>query len=150
MSKAEVIRAQDEETLARCLEIRGEVFTTEKGVPREIEADALDCLGGACDHFLIRCNGADAGALRLAYTKENVARIQRLCILKKFRGLGLGTSALEQIELFCRTHRCTAVELDAKCSAYPFYEKCGYKTASAPFTEAGVLHVKMRKDMPLP
>lgn len=150
MSKAEVIRVQDEETLSRCLKIRGEVFTTEKGVPREIEADALDCLGGACDHFLIRYSDADAGALRLAYTKENVARIQRLCILKKFRGLGLGTSALEQIELFCRTHRCTAVELDAKCSAYPFYEKCGYKTVSAPFTEAGVMHVKMRKDMPLP
>lgn len=150
MSKAEVIRVQDEDTLSRCLKIRGEVFTTEKGVPREIEADGFDCLGGACDHFLIRCNGADAGALRIAYTKENVARIQRLCILKKFRGLGLGTSALEQIELICRTHRCTAVELDAKCSAFPFYEKCGYKTVSAPFTEADVMHVKMRKDMSLP
>lgn len=147
MGKAEVIRAQDEGTLARCLEIRRDVFTTEKGVPREIEADALDCLGGACDHFLIRFNGADAGALRLAYTQENAARIQRLCILKQFRGLGLGKSALEQIELFCRTRRCPAVELDAKCSASPFYEKCGYKTVSAPFTEAGVPHVKMRKEL---
>lgn len=147
MSKAEVIRVQDEETLSRCLKIRGEVFTTEKGVPREIEADAFDCLGGTCDHFLIRFNGADAGAFRLAYTKENTARIQRLCILKKFRGLGLGKSALEQIELFCRTCRCTAIELDPKCSASPFYEKCGYKTVSAPFTEADVMHIKMRKEL---
>lgn len=147
VSKAEVIRVQDEDTLSRCLKIRGEVFTIEKGVPREIEADAFDCLGGACDHFLIRFNGADVGAFRLAYTKENVAQIQRLCIFKKFRGLGLGKSALEQIELFCKKRRCTAVELDAKCSASPFYEKCGCKTVSAPFTEAGVMHVKMRKEL---
>lgn len=31
MSKAEVIRAQDKTMLARCLEIRGNIFTIEKG-----------------------------------------------------------------------------------------------------------------------
>ncbi|MBD5426297.1 MAG: GNAT family N-acetyltransferase [Treponema sp.] len=140
-----LVLAQNADTLARCLRVREEVFTIEKGVPKEIEVDALDCLNGACEHFLIRCDEKDAGALRCTYTPENAARIQRFCVLKKYRGRGLGKTALEQLESYCRSQGCHAVELDAKLSAADFYEKCGYQTVSGTFTEAGVAHVKMRK-----
>lgn len=140
-----LIPAQDADTLARCLRVREAVFTIEKGVPKEIEVDELDCLNGTCDHFLIRCGEKDAGALRCSYTPENAARIQRFCVRKECRGHGIGKAALEQVESYCRNKGCRAVELDAKLSAAPFYEKCGYETVSDTFTEAGVAHVKMRK-----
>lgn len=140
-----LIPAQDADTLARCLRVREAVFTSEKGVPKEIEVDALDCLNGACEHFLIRCDGKDAGALRCSYTPENTARIQRFCVLKECRGRGLGKAALEQVESYCRSRGRRAVELDAKLAAAGFYEKCGYQTVSGTFTEVGVAHVKMRK-----
>ena len=142
-----LVLAQNVDTLARCLRVREEVFTIEKGVPKEIEVDALDCLNGACEHFLIRCDEKDAGALRCTYTPENAARIQRFCVLKEYRGRGIGKAALEQIESYCRSRGCHAVELDAKLSAADFYEKCGYQTVSSPFIEAGVAHVKMRKEL---
>lgn len=141
----ELILAQDADTLARCLRVREAVFTIEKGVPKEIEVDALDCLNETCEHFLIRCGGKDAGALRCSYTPENAAHIQRFCILKECRGRGLGKAALEQVESHCRSRGCRAVELDAKLSAAGFYEKCGYETVFGTFIEAGVEHVKMRK-----
>ncbi|MDE6789410.1 MAG: GNAT family N-acetyltransferase, partial [Ruminococcus sp.] len=103
------------------------------------------CLKEACEHFLIRCDGKDAGALRCSYPPENVARIQRFCVLKECRGRGLGKAALEQVESYCRSRGRRAVELDAKLAAAGFYEKCGYQTASDTFIEAGVAHVKMRK-----
>ncbi|MDE7291600.1 MAG: GNAT family N-acetyltransferase [Treponemataceae bacterium] len=143
----ELVLAQNADTLARCLRVREEVFTIEKGVPKEIEVDALDCLNGACEHFLIRCDGKDAGALRCTYTPKNVARIQRFCVLKKYRGRGLGKTALEQVESYCRSRGCHAVELGAKLSAARFYEKCGYEIVSDTFIEASVTHVKMRKEL---
>lgn len=147
MPRIELILAQDADTLARCLRVREAVFTIEKGVPKEIEVDALDCLNETCEHFLIRCGGEDAGALRCSYTPENAARIQRFCVLKECRGRGLGKAALEQVEHHCRSRGCRAVELDAKLAASPFYEKCGYETVYGNFIEAGVEHVKMRKDL---
>ncbi|MDE6719388.1 MAG: GNAT family N-acetyltransferase [Treponemataceae bacterium] len=141
----ELALVQNADTLARCLCVREEVFTIEKGVPKEIEVDALDCLNEACEHFLIRCDGKDAGALRCTYTPKNAARIQRFCVLKKYRKRGIGKAALEQVESCCRSRGCRAVELDAKLSAAGFYEKCGYQTVSDTFIEVGIAHVKMRK-----
>lgn len=140
-----LVLAQNADTLARCLRVREEVFTIEKGVPKEIEVDALDCLNGACEHFLICCDEKDAGTLRCTYTPENAARIQRFCALKEYRGRGIGKAALGQLESYCRSRGYRAVELDAKLSAAGFYEKCGYQTASDTFIEVGVAHVKMRK-----
>lgn len=145
MSHIALIPAQDADTLARCLCVREAVFTIEKGVPKEIEVDGLDSLNGACDHFLICCGEKDAGALRCSYTPENAAHIQRFCVRKEYRGRGIGKAALEQVESYCRNKGCRAIELDAKLSTAPFYEKCGYETVSGTFTEAGVAHVKMRK-----
>ena len=147
MPLIELALAQNADTLARCLRVREEVFTIEKGVPKEIEVDALDCLNGACEHFLIRCDGKDAGALRCTYTPENAARIQRFCVLKEYQKRGIGKAALEQLESYCRSRGCHAVELDAKLSAADFYEKCGYQTASDTFIEVGIAHVKMRKEL---
>ena len=140
-----LIPAQNADTLARCLRVREAVFTIEKGVPKEIEVDEFDCLNETCEHFLICCDEKDAGALRCSYTPENAARIQRFCVLKKYRGRGIGKAALEQLESYCQSRGCRAVELDAKLSSAGFYEKCGYQTASDTFIEVGIAHVKMRK-----
>lgn len=143
----ELVLAQDAQTLARCLRVREAVFTIEKGVSKEIEVDELDCLNEMCDHFLIRCDGKDAGALRCKYESENAAHIQRFCVLKECRARGIGKAALEQLESHCRNKDCRTLELDAKLSAAGFYEKSGYKAVSDTFIEADVPHVKMRKGL---
>lgn len=146
-TKIEIIAAEDECTLARCLKIRETVFIIEKNVPKEIEVDSSDCLNGACEHFLILCGGADAGAFRCSRTNGNAVRLQRLCVLKEFRAHGVGKAALEFLESRCRKDGFSAIELDAKLDASPFYEKCGYKKVSEPFIEAGIPHVKMKKEV---
>lgn len=143
----QVIQASDEELLNDCLKMRGEVFVNEKKVPKDIENDQFDYIGGECDHFLIRYNGENAGALRCKKISEDTIRVQRFCILSKYRGRGIGRSTLCSIEKIYREKNMLHIELDSKCSAKNFYLRCGYKQISDVFVEAGVEHVKMEKDI---
>lgn len=143
----QMIRADSADVLARCLRIRELVFTLEKGVPKEIEVDGNDRLDGVCGHFLVILDGRDVGAARLMPAAENAVRIQRFCILKEFRGLGLGRRMIGLLENICRREGAVTMEMDAKLEAAPFYEKCGYERVSGVFTEAGVEHVKMKKEI---
>lgn len=143
----QVIRADSEELLARSRNVRRQVFTLEKGIAEEIETDAEDCLTGGCEHFLVLCEGKDAGAFRCMPTAEGVVRLQRFCILKTVRGTGAGRKTLKEMEVWYRRRGYGRIELDAKFQVEGFYRACGYQTVSEPFMEAGVLHVRMVREI---
>ncbi len=138
----ELILADTSELIAECLRVRREVFTEEMGVPEEIERDGLDVLG-RCDHFLAFWDGRPAGALRCVL-RGGEAVLQRFCVLREYRGRGIGRAMLAATEELYRG-RAEKIALDAKLGAAPFYEKCGYARASGEFIEAGAPHVKMEK-----
>ena len=139
--------AENEEILGLCLYVRNAVFTVEKKIPKDIEVDEHDILNGKCDHFLMEYDGKPVGALRCMRISEDVAKLQRFCILKEFRKLGLGKEMVEFVEEYYRNHSFFKIELDAKYEACGFYEKCGYRKASGVFKEAGIPHVKMVKTL---
>ncbi len=147
MTGVTVIKADSEELLGRCRQLRREVFTLEKGIPEVIEVDERDCLDGGSDHFLIRYTKMDAGAFRCTYAPESAVRLQRFCILKEVRELGVGREALRYVEEHYRELGISRIELDAKFQVEGFYQKCGYRRVSGIFEEAGVLHVKMMKEL---
>ena len=131
----------------RCLAVRQAVFTGELGVPAEVERDSRDCLDGECRHFLITRGGQDIGAVRCLPQADGTMRLQRFCIRRDCRGQGAGRQTLREVEERFRREGFSAVALDAKCSAQGFYTACGYETVSAPFLEAGVLHVAMQRPL---
>ncbi|WP_059068282.1 GNAT family N-acetyltransferase [Mediterraneibacter massiliensis] len=147
MESAEILRVFDEESLRRCLEIREKVFVMEKKVPKEVERDTYDRLEGRCDHFLIRNQGEDAGALRCLYIEENIVKIQRFCILREWRGKGVGKQAVKYIEKYYHSRNVKKIEMDAKYEAVGFYEACGYEKVSDIFIEADKKHITMRKNI---
>lgn len=131
----------------RCLAVRQAVFTGELGVPAEAERDSRDCLDGECRHFLITRGGQDIGAVRCLPQADGTLRLQRFCIRRDCRGQGAGRQTLREVEERFHREGFSAVALDAKCSAQGFYTACGYETVSAPFLEAGVLHVAMQRPL---
>ncbi len=147
MNRIKIIKAETDGTLARCLRIRREVFTVEKGVSEEIETDGNDRLGADCAHFLLTYGGKDAGAVRLVRISESTVKVQRFCILKEFRRLSLGRSVMEHVENYCRGLGIRVMEIDSKYEVFPFYERCGCRRVSDVFIEAGVKHVKMIKEL---
>ena len=140
-----VIPAQTQDGLERCFALRHAVFCVERGVSPSIERDGWDTLSPGVTHFLIQEDGADIGALRCRY-EDGAAVIQRFCVLKEYRGRGCARGALTAVEAHCKARGVRRVELDAKFEVRGFYEKCGYAAVSEPFEEAGIPHVKMRKE----
>ena len=140
-----VTTAQTQEELTRCFAVRHAVFCVERGVSPSIERDGWDTLSPGVSHFLIREEGADIGALRCRY-EDGAAIIQRFCVLKEHRGRGCAREALAAVEGYCKARGVRRIELDAKFEVRGFYEKCGYAAVSEPFEEAGIPHVKMRKE----
>lgn len=145
MKDVEIFQAVDSELLERCLHIRNQVFTLEKGIAHEMDVDRFDCLGPLCSHFLIRYREHDVGTIRFVYLSRDTVQIQRFCFLKAYRGLGLGKAVMQYSEAYYQDRGFSAIELDAKYEARGFYEKCGYQTISDVFMEVNVAHVKMRK-----
>lgn len=147
MKSIEIYEVVDNNMLERCLEIRDKVFSIEKGVPKEIEVDELDCLNESCSHFLLRYQNDDVGTIRCLYTSDDTVRIQRFCFLKEYRGLGLGKTVIEYIENYYKDRGFATIEMDAKYEVCGFYEKCGYQKVSDVFIEVNIKHVKMMKEI---
>ena len=145
MENIKIDKAIDLATLERCLKIRNNVFTLERGVPTEIEVDSYDCLNHACIHFLVRYCENDIGAVRCLLTADGNIQVQRFCIIKEYRELGFGQTVMEYIEAYYGNQGIKRIELDAKYEVAEFYEKCGYVKVSDVFIEANIEHVKMMK-----
>ncbi len=90
-------------------------------------------------------DNADICALRCKRIDDKGIQLQRFCVLKEYRGVGVGRFALEQIENYYWAKGIEVITLDAKFHVSEFYEKCGYVVVSEPFMEADLLHVVMEK-----
>ncbi len=144
----ELIKADGTGLLNECLKIRSRVFIEEKGVPKELETDEYDISGGICEHFLIKDGEKYIGAFRCIRLDNGTVKLQRFCFLKEYRGRGFGKKALEIYEKYCAERGVKTVVLDAKFEVHRFYEKCGYEKESDVFEEAGIPHIRMRKELP--
>lgn len=147
MKNLEIMYVENENDLKVCLKIRDEVFIKEKNVPKEIEVDNYDILNKICNHFLIKYQNKNIGTFRCVYEDDNNIKLQRFCLIKEFRNLGIGKKALDYIENYYKRKNIKYITLNSKYNVSKFYEKCGYKKISKIFIEADVKHIKMKKNI---
>ncbi len=129
--------------------IRIGVFVEEQAVPREEELDAYDRIAL---HFLVRNlmlssddrRGIVATA-RLVDKGNGVGKVGRVAVLRDHRGRGVGALLMRFVEETARCRGFTRLDLDAQCSAIPFYEKLGYKAHGDLFLDANIEHRQMHK-----
>ncbi|PKK70717.1 acyl-CoA N-acyltransferase [Rhizophagus irregularis] len=150
MGDIEIIHVTTQEEKEKCLQVRKEVFVKEQSCPIEEEIDEHDSSLN-CNHFLALKNTQPIGTLRIYPYDDNtpkIAKIGRLSVLKEYRGKGIGALLLNKAESFARSQlgyeKCI---LHAQKYKSSWYENRGYKVLSDEiFYEAGIEHVKMRKD----
>lgn len=121
--------------------VRETVFIHEQAVPEELEWDGLD---PQCAHVLAWNDQGDAiGTARM----QPNGTIGRMAVLKDWRGRGAGRALLEAL-LDCAVRQgLTRVTLSAQTHAIGFYERAGFHVVGELFTDAGIPHRKMVKEL---
>ena len=136
----EILIAESETDKAACLRLRRAVFIEEQGVS---EADELDGLDDVATHILAKCDGDTAGAARLTY-RHPVAKIQRVCVSRHWRGRGVGAAIITfAVEVISRDEELSVVRLGAQTHALDFYRKLGFRETGPVYPDAGIPHQDM-------
>jgi len=131
--------------IAKCMEIRAEVFIGEQNVPENEERDGLD---DQCVHFLAIDGTETVGAARLNYLNEGYAKIQRVCVKKSARGDGIGAKIIhEMIEQVRRDGMRSVIRLGAQTHALAFYSKLGFEAFGEEYMDAGIPHFDMQRTL---
>ncbi|EGL83575.1 GCN5-related N-acetyltransferase [Caldalkalibacillus thermarum TA2.A1] len=140
-----VQKVQSEQALKDAHHVRTAVFVNEQKVPAELEIDEFE---QDCDHFVVYEGIQPVAAGRLRPVSPSVGKVERICVLPSHRGKGLGEQVMKTIEEEARAQGLKTLVLHAQEQVIGFYENLGYELASAErFEEAGIMHVKMKKEL---
>ncbi|MGT2960830.1 GNAT family N-acetyltransferase [Streptococcus caballi] len=134
------------DTYLDAVRIRQKVFVQEQGVPRHIEIDKNEAL---CLHFVLYDDNDKAAATCriLPNAGHTKATLQRMAVLSDYRGQHLGALLLEEVVNFCQKQGFKTIELHAQLSAFAFYQKLSFRPVGQQFTEAGIEHITMKKEL---
>jgi len=116
--------------------IREQVFIAEQGVSPELEWDGED---SEAIHFLALDDNWPIGTARLSAD----GHISRVCVLKDWRGLGVGEKILQAVLVEAEQRGLKEQRLSAQVQAAAFYQKQGFVIESDEFLDAGIAHVAM-------
>ena len=143
MNAKRIVTDSDLET---AFHIRKEVFVKEQGVPLADELDEFDNLYGQCDHVLVYYDEQAVGTGRVRVV-DGLGKLERICILKSYRKYGLGKKIIQMLEEIAKDKGIAKVKLHGQTHAEEFYKKLGYMTSSNVFTEDGIPHILMVKEL---
>lgn len=139
-------RINNDEELQAAFAIRKQVFVNEQGVPVKDEFDQFDRLDERCEHIVVLDEERPVGTGRIRFI-EGVGKLERICILKPYRKLGLGKIIIKALEEIAKEQGASEVKLHGQTQAEGFYKKLGYRTSSDVFMEDEIPHVLMRKNL---
>lgn len=122
--------------------IRYEVFVEEQKVPADVEIDELE---DKSHHVVLYEDEQPMGTARIYHRGDGIYKIQRVAVLKNYRGKGIGVQLMKECELQISKLRGTKITLGAQLQALSFYEKLGYTAEGPEFMDAGIPHREMTK-----
>lgn len=125
--------------------LRHDVFVVGQGVDPAIEHDELDATAvhvGAFDGDEL------VGTGRLTGEPPGPARVGRMAVRADRRGHGVGAAVLRRLEREAVKRGHSGVVLHAQLQAIGFYDRSGYTSVGAGFTEAGIEHQAMTRSGP--
>jgi len=135
---------QDAKELHEAFDVRRQVFVREQGIPESIELDEYD---EQALHILVTMGVRAIGTARVLFPSTNLAKIERMAVLKAFRRRGIGRKIIAFLEAELINKGMSQEILHAQYVAIPFYESCGFQAVGLPFWEAGIKHIKMHKTL---
>jgi predicted GNAT family N-acyltransferase len=87
------------------------------------------------------------GCLILTKINDTTLKMRQVAVKERLQGAGVGKALVEASETYATMNNYTNIELSARDTAIPFYERLGYEIISDTFTEVGIAHKKMTKQI---
>ena len=131
---SEIVSLEDRQL---AYDIRRIVFCDEQGVSREEEFDGLDDI---CRHYLVSVDALGVGTARTRVLEAGEIKIERVAVLRAYRGLGLGSALMRRVMEEAGT---APMVLNAQFRTKSFYKALGFSAVGDIFDEAGIEHVRM-------
>jgi ribosomal protein S18 acetylase RimI-like enzyme len=109
--------------------------------PQELEQEK--------DNMLIAAFEEDdiLGCCMLVEENTETVRLRQMAVLNNLQGKGIGRALMSFAENIARDRGYRKLSMHARVNAIGFYEKMGYKVASAEFTEVTIPHYVMEKKL---
>lgn len=124
--------------------IREAVFQAEQGVEPELDFDGEDENSAQIVAYL---DDIAVGTARMRYLSDRTAKIERLAVLPSARGKGIGKQIMEAAIDIAAKQNMQQVVIHAQQYVMGLHQKLGFEPEGEIFEEAGITHVKMRKNL---
>lgn len=98
-------------------------------------------------HLVCRQEERLAGSLMLTPRERGEIQMRQVAVDPERQGGGLGRALVQEAELYAAGLGYARMVLHARQSAVPFYERLGYACEGEPFTEVGIPHRHMAKEL---
>lgn len=121
--------------------VRHRVFIQEQNVPEELESDHFDT--NSAYVLAESSNGQTIGCARL----QPDGKVTRIAVLENWRRLGVGSEMLKELISMAKHQQQKTLYMHAQLQAKALYKAFGFKATGEVFTEAGIEHVKMTRDL---
>ncbi len=79
--------------------------------------------------------------------ERHCVKIRQMAVNEIMQKKGVGSLLMKFVENFCLLNKYYNLELNARKTAIPFYEKLGYEIEGEEFLEIGIVHFKMIKKL---
>jgi predicted GNAT family N-acyltransferase len=144
VSKFSYQLADTDTDLEGAFAVRRAVFVAAQGVNENVVFDGLD---GEALQVVVKAGEAVVGTARVRFPEVVQAKIERMAVLPPYRGQAIGRDILAFLEDELKSRCVERVMLHAQNPVVAFYEACGYRADGAPFTEIGIEHRVMWKQL---
>jgi len=130
--------------LQEAFEVRRQVFSREQGISEDLVFDGHD---REALHMVVKDGERVIGTARVQFLTDNQAKLERMAILERYRCKGIGKEMLLFWDAVWKDKQVQQVIIHAQLEVVPFYKLYGFDELGLPFQEAGIKHIKMRKQV---
>jgi len=130
--------------LKEAFEVRRQVFSREQSISEDLVFDGHD---REAQHMVVKDGERVIGTARVQFLTDTQAKLERMAILERYRRKGIGKEMLLFLDAVWKDKQVQQVIIHAQLEVVPFYKLCGFDELGLPFQEAGIKHIKMRKQV---
>ena len=124
-------------------ELRRQVFCEELGIP---EAEEWETQDSYAYHLVLLMGDTPVATGRITYGGVGVAKLSRICVLKKSRRQGIGDGLVKILDYKASQMGMQYSQVDAEERLLPFYLRLGYEKNGEPAEKWGFRLIPMKKE----